>query len=161
MEKQLNDAASFARNRGKAYWFNGTLMEVKAMGDETNGVFCLIEGLLPAGYEAPMHIKRNEEDIFYVLEGDITFTLGEETITGKPGTFVYAPRNVQHKFKVEGSSPAKMLIMFTPAGVEHFYIENSVPAKEFKLPTGNSEFDMGKFIAAAEKYGIEHLGERT
>lgn len=156
--QQMNNAFSFAHGEGDAYWFNGTLMEVKASGDETNGVFSLIEGLLPPGYETPLHAKSNEEDMYYVLEGDLTFIVGEKTIKGIPGTFVYVPRHIKHKFTVEGSSPAKVLFMFTPAGVEQFFIEMGVAADEYKLPTDPVEFDMDKFVAAAQKYGIEILG---
>ncbi|MGK7377445.1 cupin domain-containing protein [Planococcus shenhongbingii] len=157
MEQQLNNAFSFAHGKGRAYWFNGTLMEIKATSEDTNGVFSLIEGLLPPGYETPLHKKQNEEDICYVLEGEVTFTFGEKTIMGKPGTFVYVPRNLEHKFKVEGSSPAKVLFMFTPAGVEQFFIESGVAADEFKLPT-DIDTDMEKFAATAQKYGVEILG---
>jgi len=155
---QMSNAFSFAHGEGDAYWFNGTLMEVKATGNETNGAFSLIEGLLPPGYETPMHVKNNEEDIYFVLEGEVTITIEEKIIKGTRGTFVYVPRHIKHKFKVEGSSPAKVLFMFTPAGVEQFFIEMSVPADKYELPSMPMELDMEKFAAAAQKYGIETLG---
>lgn len=158
MVQQMNSGFSFAHGEGDAYWFNGTLMEVKASGEETNGVFSLIEGLLPPGYETPVHAKNNEEDMYYVLEGELAFTIGEKTITGNPGTFIYVPRHIKHKFKVEGSLPAKVLFMFTPAGVEQFFIEMGVPASGYELPTDPVEFDMDIFVATAQKYGIEILG---
>ncbi|MDN7242833.1 cupin domain-containing protein [Planococcus sp. N028] len=158
MVHQMSNAFSFAHGEGDAYWFNGTLMEVKATGNETNGAFSLLEGLLPSGYETPLYAKTNEEDMFYVLEGEITFTVGEKTIKGIPGTFVYVPRHIKHKFKVEGSTPAKALFMFTPAGVEQFFIEMSVPADKYELPSEPMELDMEKFAAAGQKYGIENLG---
>ena len=158
MVQRMNNAFSFAHGEGKAYWFNGTLMEMKAMGNETNGAFSLIEGTFPAGYQTPLHIKSNEEDIYYVLEGEIIFTLGETIITGKPGTFVYAPRGIQHKFEVVESSPAKMLVMYTPAGVEQFFMELGEPAKELKLPPADHGIDMNEFIAVVKTYGVEILG---
>lgn len=158
MEKQLNDGSSFSRDQGKAYWFDGALMEVKATSEDTNGVFSLIEALFPPGYEIPLHFKRNEDDIFYVLEGDVTFTLGDKIIEGSPGTFLYAPRNIKHKFKIGGSSPAKLLIMFTPGGVEQFFIESGVRAESLQLPPGTIKSDMEKSMAVAQKYGVEILG---
>lgn len=158
MVQRMNSAFSFAHGQGKVYWFDGTLMEIKATGKETNDAFSLIEGQLPAGHETPMIKKTNEEDVFYVLEGEITFTLGEETIVGNPGTFIYAPRGTQYKMKVGESSPAKILIMFTPAGVEQLYVEFSERAQEMKLPPVRKELDLGKFAAAAQSYGIEILG---
>lgn len=156
--QQMSNVFSVAYGKGDAYWFNGTLMEVKATGEETKGVFSLIEGLLPPGYETPLHVKSNEEDMYYVLEGELTFIVGEKTIKGIPGAFVYVPRHIKHKFKVEGSAPAKVLFMFTPAGVEQFFIELGVPAGEYKLPSDPIEFDMDKFIETAQKYGVKILG---
>ncbi|MDN7247024.1 cupin domain-containing protein [Planococcus shenhongbingii] len=158
MEQQLNNAFSFAHGEGKAYWFLGTLIEMKATGEDTNGVFSLFEELHPPGYETPLHLHRNEDEIFYVVEGEATFTVGEKTIVGKPGTFLYAPRNIQHKVKIEGSVPAKILIMLTPAGGEQFFVEASVPADNFKLPPETIVPDMDQLMAAAQKFDIEILG---
>lgn len=155
MEQQMNNAFASAHGDGQAFWFLSTLIEMKATAENTGGVFSLFEELHPPGYETPMHIHRNEEEAFYVVEGEATFTVGEETISAKPGTFLYGPRDIQHKYKVEGSMPLKLLIMLLPAGGEQFFIESSVPADEFKLPPDTLAPDMGKLIAAAQKYGIE------
>ena len=151
----MNNAFSFAHREGKAYWFDGNLMEVKAAGEETNGVFCVVEGLHPAGYETPLHIHHNEEESMYILEGELTYTIGDTTITAQPGTFIYAPRNIQHKFKVEGTQPARTLSILSPAGVERFYIESGVEADEYKLPPDTIVPDLNKMMAASQKYGIE------
>ncbi|WKA55657.1 quercetin 2,3-dioxygenase [Planococcus shixiaomingii] len=158
MEQQMNNAFVFAHGEGKAYWFIGTLVEMKASAEDTNGAFSLVESLHPPGYATPMHLHQNEDEIFYVLEGEVTFTVGEKTIMAKPGTFLYAPRGIAHMYKSEGTVPSKILIMLTPAGMEQFFVEASVPAEEFKLPPDTVVPDMDKVIAAAQKNGIEILG---
>lgn len=158
MEQQMNNAFSFARGEGKTYWFDGNLLEIKATGEETNGIFSLLEGLHPPGYENPMHYHRSVESVYYILEGEATFVLGANTIKGKPGTFVYAPRNTAHKFKIEGNMPAKMLVMFTPAGIEQFFVELGVPADDYKLPPNTIVTDFEKLMAAAQKYDVEIIG---
>ena len=158
MEQQLNNAFMFARGEGRAYWFIGTLLEMKATAEETNGAFSLMESLHPPGYATPMHVHQNEDEIFYVLEGELTFTVGEKTIMAKPGTFLYAPRGIAHMYKSDGAVPSRILIMVTPAGMEQFFIEASVAADEYKLPPDTIVPDMDKVMAAAGKYGIEILG---
>ncbi|WP_158599116.1 cupin domain-containing protein [Planococcus salinus] len=158
----MNNAFSVAHGEGDAYWFRVTLLEVKATGEDTNGAFSLIEELHPPGCESPLHVRNNEELTYYVLEGEMTFTIGEKTIKGVPGTCIYVPRHIKHKYQVGGDSPAKVLSMFTPAGGEQFFIERSLPAEEYKLPPESvevdGEFDMDKLTATAQKYGIEILG---
>ncbi|WP_394121959.1 cupin domain-containing protein [Planococcus donghaensis] len=158
MEPQLDHVFSFAHEEGKAYWFDGNLMEIKASGEETNDVFCLIEGLHPVGYETPLHLHRNEEEMVYILEGEVTCTVGEKNIAGKPGTFIYAPRNMPHKFKVESAEPARTLTILTPGGMDRFYMESGVAASERRLPPDTLKADIEKMMAAAQKYGIELLG---
>ncbi|MGK7376996.1 quercetin 2,3-dioxygenase [Planococcus sp. 1R117A] len=157
MEQQLNNAFAFAQGEGKAYWFIGTLLEMKATAEDTKGVFSLVESLHPPGYATPMHVHQNEDEIFYVLEGEVAFTVGEKTIMAKPGTFLYAPRGIAHMYKSEGTVPSRILIMLTPAGMEQFFVEASVPAEEFKLPPDTVVPDMDKLMAAAQKHGIEIL----
>ncbi|MGH2317821.1 cupin domain-containing protein [Planococcus sp. SE5232] len=158
MEPQLNHVFSFAHKEGKAYWFDGNLVEIKASGEETNDVFCLIEGVHPAGYETPLHLHRNEEETMYILEGEVIYTIGDKTVTGKVGTIIHAPRNMPHKFKVVSAEPARTLNLLTPAGGEQFYIESGVAANEHKLPPDTLKPDIEKMMAASQKYGIELLG---
>lgn len=157
MEPQLEHVFSFAHEEGKAYWFDGNLMEIKATGEETNDVFCLIEGVHPAGYETPLHLHRNEEETMYILEGEVIYTIGDKTLTGKVGTIIYAPRNMPHKFKVVSTEPARTLTLLTPAGGEQFYIESGVAAETHTLPRDTLKPDIEKMMAAAQKYGIELL----
>ncbi|WKA55542.1 cupin domain-containing protein [Planococcus shixiaomingii] len=155
MEPQLNHAFSVAHEEGKAYWFDRNLMEIKATGAETNDVFSLIEGWHPVGYETPLHLHRNEEESLYVLEGEVIYTIGEKTMTGKAGTFFYVPRNMPHKFKVVSADPARTLTMLTPAKGLQFYIEAAVEADERKLPPATLQPDIEKMMAASQKYGVE------
>ncbi|WP_394121958.1 cupin domain-containing protein [Planococcus donghaensis] len=157
MAQRMNNAFSVGRGEGDAYWFNITLMEVKATGEDTNGVFSLLEELHPPGCETPLHVNNNEEITYYIQEGELAFSVGEKTIRGIPGTCVYVPRHIKHKFKVEGSSPAKVLTMFTPAGGEQFFVERSVPAAEYELPTVPVKPNMDTLEETAKKYGIEIL----
>jgi quercetin dioxygenase-like cupin family protein len=74
----------------------------------------LTEATLPPGPGAPSHIHEAHEEAFYVLEGELTFTVGSETVVAGPGDFTLVPRATSHGFDVTGSRPAKYLCIFSP-----------------------------------------------
>jgi quercetin dioxygenase-like cupin family protein len=141
----------------RAFWFLGALTFVKATGESTNGAFGLVEQLIPAGFASPYHVHHLEDEAFYVLEGSAAFVLDGKWTKAGPGAYVFGPRAVPHGFEIEGSGPARILILCAPAGFENFVIEMSEPAAAPVLPPP-SEPDMAKLIALAAKYRIDILG---
>src|SRR5918997_7138543 len=87
---------ALGKEEGQAVWFLGTLVIVKATGEQTGGAFGLIDNMMPAGFASPYHMHRNEDESFYVVEGEMTFYVGEERVKAEPGAFVYGPRGVPH-----------------------------------------------------------------
>jgi quercetin dioxygenase-like cupin family protein len=147
---------ALAKEEGQAVWFLDSLLIVKATGEQTGGAFGLIDNFMPPG-DSPFHVHHNEDEAFYVYEGQMTFYVGEERIKAQPGTWVYGPREVPHGFCIEGSSPARMLLLNTPAGFERFPVEVGKPAKELALPPAE-EPDMQRLMSVAAKYAIDILG---
>src|SRR4028118_2088728 len=76
---------ALARQEGRAVWFLGTLVIMKATGEQTGGAFGLIDNLMPAGFASPYHMHRNEDESFYVVEGELTFYVGEESVKAEAG----------------------------------------------------------------------------
>ncbi len=64
-------------------------------------------------------MHHNDDEAFWVLEGELTFEVGEETIKASPGSFLFGPKDVPHRYTVE-SGPARMLFLYSPAGFEEF-----------------------------------------
>jgi mannose-6-phosphate isomerase-like protein (cupin superfamily) len=147
---------ALAREEGQAVWFLDSLLIVKATGEQTAGAFGLIDNLMPPG-DSPYHLHHNEDEAFYLYEGQMTFYVGGEKIEAKPGTWVYGPREVPHGFRIEGFSPARMLLLNTPAGFERFPVEVGEPAKELTLPPAEVP-DMDRLMSVAAKYDIDILG---
>jgi mannose-6-phosphate isomerase-like protein (cupin superfamily) len=148
---------ALAREEGQAVWFLGTLVIMKATGEQTAGAFGLIDNLMPAGFASPYHMHRNEDESFYVVEGQMTFYVGEERVKAGAGAFVYGPRGVPHGFEVDGTEPARILLQNYPAGFESFPVEVGEPAKELTIPPAEPP-DMGRLMAIAAKYDIDILG---
>lgn len=155
MSQQLPGEARFAREakitvRGQGDMFNvlGDVQRVKLTGEDTQGRFTLIENENPPGTTLPVHLHRNEDEVFYVVEGRVEFDVAGERVVGEPGATVFLPQGVPHTWRVVGEEPARMLIMLMPAGLEEYFRELSA------LPTDGPP-DMGQVLEISGRYGIE------
>lgn len=152
-----NHAYALDEQEGKAVWFLGTLMTLKATAEQTSGAFGLIEQTLSPGFSPPLHVHHGEDEVFYLLEGEASFFCGDQTFLARPGTFVFLPRNIPHWFRIEGNATARLLQFNFPSGLENFFVEAGEPASDVKTPPdGHPDFE--KMMATAVKYNLEILG---
>ena len=112
----------------RTFQMQGTLWRVLATGDETGGVVGALDERAAHGVAAPMHVHEDADELFYVLEGDMTFFVGKKRIEAAPGTFVYLPRFVHHGFQVN-SKEARIFNFVTPAGFERLVLDSGKPAR--------------------------------
>jgi uncharacterized cupin superfamily protein len=99
----------------------GSAMFFKATRASTAGAFSLMERTLPpGGRKPPPHVHINCEEAFYVLDGEIEFSLGETTTVGRRDTFVLVPGGVAHTFANAGTTPARLLVIHSPAMDAYF-----------------------------------------
>ncbi len=146
------------RDEGRAIWFLGALLTWKATGENTGGQYELVEQLGARGFAAPVHWHEREAEGFYVVEGEVTFILGDQTIQAPAGSFVFVPPSAKHGFVVE-SSEARFLTFVTPAGLEAFFEELSEPAKVRILPPPlERPLDVERIEMVMAKYGQKLLG---
>jgi quercetin dioxygenase-like cupin family protein len=90
---------------------------MKLFGRETGQSVTLFEQAVPAGSKNSwLHLHRDSDEIAWVLEGEFTFKIGDEVTTGGPGTCAFMPRNVPHAWKNSGSTPGRVVFLYTPAG---------------------------------------------
>ena len=155
----LTKSIGFSHGRqslDRSVWYNGALMTFLAVGEETQGKFALIEAVSRKGNDPPPHTHRREDEIFYVLEGEVVASVGDRTIKGTPGTMIFLPRDVRHSFTIE-SEHARMLILVTPAGLEGWFKEFSVPTTAMTLPPANEPGyqDVQRMLEAAPRYGLD------
>lgn len=145
---------------GRALWHLGALMNFKALGSETDGRVWAVEGLADSNMMVPLHVHTVEDEIWYVLDGNIDFYVGEEVKSGGPGTFVYIPRGVPHTFKIK-SGTARWFGIGTPAGLDTWFFETGVPAASLTLPppaAPPSEEDIAAIVTSLQNYGTETVG---
>ncbi len=146
------------RGEGKTYSAMGDKYVMLATGEQTGGAYCLAEATVPPGGGPPPHYHTREEEMFYVLEGEITFTVEERIVIGRAGSFVQIPRGTPHAFKNQSAAPVRMLIQCVPAGFDQFMAEFATELSSPDsppLPPAPAEIE--KLIAIAPHYGIVML----
>ena len=124
----------------------GALVLFKATSEQTGGMFNLFEISCPPAYATALHIHYAEDVAIYVLEGTLTIFWGDEKRTAAAGAYFFQPRGIPHGFRVEGKTPAQLLYMTFPAGLDRFVAEQ-------ELLTPDCEP-----VTAAARYQIEILG---
>jgi quercetin dioxygenase-like cupin family protein len=100
---------------GPAYGFHGSAAVIKASGDDTLGQLGVIESAYPAGLRVREHVHAGEDEMFYLLAGEIEVFCGEGRWTAGRGSFVFVPRDQPHGFTVTGASPARALVITGPS----------------------------------------------
>jgi quercetin dioxygenase-like cupin family protein len=140
---------------GKAISVVGDVYRFLATGDETDGRYAMFEAVVSPGGGPPPHIHSREEESFYVLEGEITFQVGDQRIVATAGTFANMPVGSLHSFKNYLDKPARMIISVAPAGLEKMFMEVGQPV-EFGQPAPlPSRGEIERLLAVAPGYGIE------
>ena len=132
----------------------GGRMVVKVRDEDTAGAYSIHDNTIPAGAPGPRpHIHRHHEEAFYVLEGKLTVRVGTRMITAPAGSFVVAPRGVIHQPSNPGAQPTRFLLIFSPAGMDHFLEE----AAEGHIPLQAAPTDtaiLEELEAFTERYGL-------
>ena len=134
----------------------GDIYRFLAVGENTDGRYALWEAIVPPGGGPPPHVHSREEEGFYILEGEITFQLGDSHFVAGAGTFANMPVGSLHSFKNGSGKLARMLISVAPAGLEKMFIEVGQPVAAGATtapPPAPADFE--KLLAVAPQYGIE------
>jgi quercetin dioxygenase-like cupin family protein len=118
---------------GEARWWFGALAVIKATDADTGGQMTIVEFTTPPGYAAPLHVHHRDDEGFWILEGEVTFEVGEARIEASAGDYVFGPRDIPHRFTA-GSDGCRMLFILVPGGLEELIRETSEPAPSLTLP---------------------------
>jgi len=128
----------------------GGPLAFKVRGNETGGSLTALVNIIPPGEGPPVHTHAAEDESWYVLEGDLRFSLGGELAPAPAGSFVFVPRGTPHCFQNVGTAPARLLVLFTPSGMERFFERFAT------IPAGR--FDPESFRAAGAEAGMDVVG---
>jgi mannose-6-phosphate isomerase-like protein (cupin superfamily) len=136
---------------GERIWIVGDTMTLKATG----GSLMLLENLTAPGGGPPPHVHTREDEFWFVLDGTFEIRIGDEVHALGPGGFAYAPRGTLHSFRNTADTPSRVLVGFTPGGMEGFFRESGRPATDDGPAPPVDEDEIARTMAAAPKYGVE------
>ena len=145
-----------ATGEGDITWFFNALMTTKATMSQTAGAYSLTEHLVTSASNPPMHVQLDEDEAFYMLEGEIEFEVDGVVTTATPGTFAFVARGAAHRFTVL-TETARMLVICSGKPVdnlEDFFTGMGDPATERALPTPSAP-DEHRLVELCARTGIE------
>jgi quercetin dioxygenase-like cupin family protein len=134
-------------------WGPSGRVRIVAGARSTDGAFSIVESIEPGGSGAPLHVHHGEAEAFYILEGTVELTCGDERVTAGVGDFVHTPKDVPHKYRTVGEKPARLLLLFSRPGFEMFFAEGGSPVDQPPAGPPNPE----AFKQLVEKYDMELL----
>jgi quercetin dioxygenase-like cupin family protein len=140
---------------GDAVWMLNSLYEVRASSDETGGELTAMEMTIPPGMGPPPHVHEGGESV-YVLEGQVRYHIGGDVHEGGPGTFFYVPAGIEENFEPADDNPVRLLVIYTPGGMDRFFKEAGEPAERREIPPpSDAPPDLERLSAVAQKHGLE------
>ncbi|MEW6226345.1 MAG: cupin domain-containing protein [Chloroflexota bacterium] len=142
---------------GRSVWSLGGRFTEKLSGELVDGRFSMVEVLARRAAEPPRHIHHREDELWYVVDGQMTFHVGDDVLPAPAGAFAFAPRGVAHAFTID-VEPTRVLILATPSGFERFAMELGVDAVGDDEPAGLTLPGPEVLGPAAARYDIEIVG---
>ena len=140
---------------GESLWVVGDTYTFKATADDTGGSLAFFDATVPPGSGPPPHVHRDEDEFYYVLDGELEVLDRDRTFTARAGSFVFVPRGTRHSFRNRSAKPARLVVGITPAGFERFLFAVGQPA----VPGGQAPplgpEEMARTLELAPRFGLE------
>lgn len=152
---------ALAPGDGERLWIVGDTMTFKATGESTGGALMLLENVSPPGSGPPPHVHVNDDEFFYVLEGTFEILVGDTSHRVGPGGFAFVPHGTVHRFQNVGEQDGRILVGFTPGGIEGFFRESGRPATDDGPAPPFDEDELARTMEAAPRYGLELLARNA
>ena len=135
---------------GEHLQFSDAEFIVKASAETTGGVFTIIEEVAPL--DTPLHVHKNEDELWYVLEGEHVFQIGDDEFQAGPSDIVFGPRGVPHAQRRVVPRSGRLLEFFSPAGFDGFFRELAEAER-----AGGSMPEA--YARVSQKYGVTWLNQ--
>lgn len=143
---------------GDAYWSLGSLTVLKATAENTNCSFSLIEEQVPAGQSPPLHVHQSDDEMWYIIDGKVTFEVDGERFTATNGSTVFAPHGLPHSYITDEET--RWLMFVHEPGLEQLWASVGSPADSWTIPDDSEvEEQMNRLAEQLEQYGIEIVGD--
>lgn len=143
---------------GPSFWGPGDRYTFLVTGAQSDGAYFITEALVPPEGGPPPHIHHREQESFYVLDGTIDIQMGDKTVQATSGDFVHIPCGTVHCFRNTGTDTARMLLIFSPGGIERFFEETlELVQDRSAAPPDNMDVVVARYVEAAPRHGLEFV----
>ncbi|HTW94084.1 MAG TPA: cupin domain-containing protein, partial [Tepidisphaeraceae bacterium] len=142
---------------GRKLWLVGDQLTIKLDASQTGGAYSTAVTWTGPGLGPPPHVHHREDELFYVLEGELSFTYDRQSFNTGPGTAVYLKKGVPHAFANKTAAPAMFLLIAVPSGFEEFAAECGTAIDKIPSDIQITPAAIEKLLAVAPKYGIQVL----
>jgi len=148
-----------AADTGLVFWGPGDMYTFLATEQETDGAYFVMEGVVPPNGGPPPHIHHSQIETFYVVEGQLEITLGDQVYEAKAGDFVHVSKGTPHAFFNRSQTSAKVILTFVPAGdIQQFFEEAFERATDRQAsPPPITDAFIQRLLTTAKRYDIEFL----
>lgn len=141
-----------------SHWYLQHLISWLAKGGDTGGALTLMELSGRSGLEPPPHVHTREDELYFLLDGALSFVVGEEVHHLREGDGILLPRGIRHHYQSR-TQQWRALVAMTPSGLESYYMEFARPAKALELPRPEEDpLDFGaivpRLVELGERYGV-------
>jgi quercetin dioxygenase-like cupin family protein len=148
-------------DEGQAYQWLGSLSLTKVLGSNTGGRLDLVDHRVPAGYAPPQHVHHDADEVFYLVDGTLDVTCGNESWRVGPGSVVFLPRGVLHGFVAGPDGPARTLLINAGAGFADVVAELGTRTSGVELPGRDVPMpDPEQIAAVSARHGIHQVPSR-
>src|SRR5919206_4965092 len=141
-------------SNGEKIWIVGDTLWLKATSAETGGAYTIVENISLPGSGPPPHLHENHDESIYVINGEFEILLDAKKIRAAPGAFAFVPRGTVHRFRCIGDRPGKILVVFTPGGIEGFFREAGLTATNNGSAPSVDAAEIARTTIAGKRYGL-------
>lgn len=147
-----------AGGAARSYWGPGDVYTFLVTGAESGGSMFAMDCLLAPGGGPPPHRHLAEDELFHVYEGAVEFTVEGDTQLIAAGQSAFIPRGAAHAYVNATDTAARMLTVYTPAGMERWFEEVCTPVSDPTLtpPPADPEL-IQRMLAAGPRHNVEWL----
>jgi quercetin dioxygenase-like cupin family protein len=155
----ISGPAVLTSEEQSAVWFLGSLVRIRLDSAASGGTLAVLEHRGELGYGSPVHRHQDDDETFFVLDGELRVDVAGESRTAGPGSVAFLPRRLTHGFVVT-SAEARFLTLHTPAGFDDFTRAAGTPATPGVTtpPADLTQPDPGELRTLARAYNIDILG---
>ncbi|HZF92284.1 cupin domain-containing protein [Streptomyces sp.] len=160
-QQPVRDVLHIPAGEGRSVWLSGDVYTVKLTHEESGGSLTFLEASVPPGGGPPLHIHADADEAFYLLSGELDITARGRTYAVRPGDFVFIPKGTPHRFRNNGIHTARQLLLFSPSGVDRFFLEAGSPPVPGTPPPPPETEDLPRVVAIGERHHLFQAAEES